>query len=294
MYDTLSENVLGFIDSININETTFTAVGWTFHNTQGLLPIRLSNTDYNNFLIKHSRNDVCETFHREDVKECGWEITINDQTIIDDLKLEMQIDGEWRTVYDFFLCKIKQTNIPSFIVVDDFYEHPNKVREFALKQTFEKHAQYHKGERTNLTYKFPGIKERFEQILGHKIKNWHNYGVNGCFQFCVSEEKLVYHIDSQQYAGILYLTPDAPPNCGTSFFRSKNTKKSKVDYNEHGVVFKTGFYDSTQFDLVDEVGNKYNRLVLFDAQMIHAASCYFGSDKENSRLFQMFFFDLEN
>ena len=44
--------------------------------------------------------------------------------------------------------------------------------------------------------------------------------------------------------------------------------------------------------LVDKIGNIYNRVVLFDSRCIHAASEYFGNTKENSRLFQLFFFDL--
>ena len=58
-------------------------------------------------------------------------------------------------------------------------------------------------------------------------------------------------------------------------------------------MFRNGFLDSTEFDLVDTIGNVYNRLILFDAQIIHAAATYFGTTKENSRLFQLFFFDLE-
>jgi hypothetical protein len=44
---------------------------------------------------------------------------------------------------------------------------------------------------------------------------------------------------------------------------------------------------------VDVLGNVYNRLVIFDASAIHSASQYFGTVKENSRLWQMFFFDTE-
>jgi hypothetical protein len=67
----------------------------------------------------------------------------------------------------------------------------------------------------------------------------------------------------------------------------------KVSNEEHNSVFKTGFYDSTQFDLVDSVGNVYNRLILFNAKMIHAAPTYFGERLDDSRLFQLFFFDIE-
>ena len=52
-------------------------------------------------------------------------------------------------------------------------------------------------------------------------------------------------------------------------------------------------YDKTDLKLVDVAGNVYNRLILFNAQAIHAASEYFGDSKENSRLFQIFFFDAE-
>ena len=56
-------------------------------------------------------------------------------------------------------------------------------------------------------------------------------------------------------------------------------------------IFKNNFYDKTDLEVVDVVGNVYNRLVIWDAKLIHAASEYFGDQKENSRLFHMFFFD---
>jgi hypothetical protein len=135
------------------------------------------------------------------------------------------------------------------------------------------------------------LKQRFETILDCKIINWTHYGVNCCFQYCVGGEQIVYHFDTQQYAGIIFLTPDAPPESGTTFYRSKFTKNMKVtdDYN---TVFRTGVLDPTIFDVVDVVGNRYNRLVLFDAQMIHSASEYFGNNLLNGRLFQLFFFDI--
>ena len=93
----------------------------------------------------------------------------------------------------------------------------------------------------------------------------------------------------------MFLTPDAPPESGTCLLRSKITKKMKIDQGEHDIVFDNGngFLNPDLFEIVDRVGNKYNRLVLFDSQHIHAASSYFGSSKENGRLFQLFFFDIE-
>ena len=222
----------------------------------------------------------------------------------------MFFDEKWNTIFTFdfnfnFNLEKKKDNetvsspikskkfIPSFVVVDNFYEKPDLVRSFALKQDFSLHPDYHKGKRTDVVYRFNGLRESFESILGIKIKNWEKYGVNGCFQYCIAGDQLVYHYDTQEYAGVLFLTPDAPPNTGTSFYRSKYTKKSRIEQKDIDITFKNGFLDSTEFDVVDVVGNVYNRLVLFDAQMIHAASTYFGNSIENGRLFQLFFFDLD-
>ena len=97
----------------------------------------------------------------------------------------------------------------------------------------------------------------------------------------------------QQYAGVLFLTPDAPPECGTTLHRSKHTKKMKVSDGESSIVFNKGYLDKTEFECVDTIGNVYNRLVLFDSKIIHSASKYFGNSIENCRLFQLFFFDLD-
>ena len=194
-------------------------------------------------------------------------------------------------INDLFITPKKY--IPSFVVVENFYNNVDKIRKDALKLEYINHPKYHKGKRTEEVFRFKGLKESFEQILGNKIKNWEHYGVNGCFQICVGGDQLVYHYDTQEYAGILFLSPDAPPQTGTSFYRSKVTLKKKIEEKDTSDTFKTGFLDSTQFDLVDVVGNVYNRLVLFDAKLIHAATNYFGNSLENGRLFQIFFFDLE-
>jgi len=51
--------------------------------------------------------------------------------------------------------------------------------------------------------------------------------------------------------------------------------------------------DMTKWDLVDSIGNVYNRLVLFNSMRYHMSMDYFGDNKENGRLFQVFFFSTE-
>jgi tetratricopeptide (TPR) repeat protein/predicted O-methyltransferase YrrM len=182
---------------------------------------------------------------------------------------------------------------PRLWIVDDFYADPHTVREFALQQEFEANLNYYKGSRSNEQHIVPGTKEAFEKIMGRKIENWaETHGMCGRFQYCTAEDSLVYHCDSQTFAGMVYLTPDAPFSCGTSLYAHKGTRlRNENDFAETDVFGETGFYDKSKFELVDTAGNVFNRLVIFDAKCIHSASEYFGQTKQNSRLFHLFFFD---
>ena len=194
---------------------------------------------------------------------------------------------------------------PNVIVIDDFYKNVDEIRNYALSQIYqppENHGAV--GYRCESGKKImDGTKEIFETLLGGTIPNGNQHGewgysTNGCFQWCNVRVPIVYHCDSQKYAGIIYLTPNAPPNCGTSFFRHKNYKIrnssifSKSDWYKSDLNHKEPHLDKTQWEIVDSVGNVYNRLVIFDAQYIHAVTEYFGEDINNSRLFQLFFFNI--
>lgn len=190
------------------------------------------------------------------------------------------------------MIRVNKNYKKRIIVLDDFLENPYEVREFALRQNFIEDTRYYKGKRSEYAYLSNETREAFEESLGQKIVNWSNYEMNGRFQYCTPEDRLVYHADAQRWAAVYYLTPDAPFSTGTSFFASKRGKCRNLDEcNSEEPVFSGGFYDSTKFELVDVVGNVFNRVVIFDARCIHAASLYFGTNVNDSRLFQIFFFD---
>lgn len=175
-------------------------------------------------------------------------------------------------------------------VVENFYSDPYAVREYAMQQQYEDQSEWYKGRRTIEQHFVPGTKREIENIMGHKITEWESHGMCGRFQYCTPQDSLVYHWDGQTWAGMVYLTPNAPYQCGTSFYAHESGVRHESDpFSE--VAFTGGFYDSTKFNLVDVVGNIFNRLILFDARQIHAASEYFGQTIEDSRLFHIFFFD---
>jgi len=211
---------------------------------------------------------------------------------------EIESLAKWVAYYSGFKNEDK-----GLIVVDDFYADPDFVREWATSEIKFSPSNYHKGERATERFSIFGTKEKLEQIIGKPIYNWnHDNYANGIFQFCTADQPIVYHVDNQTYAGIVFLTPDAPPSTGTAFYRSKVTgdyrfddeKRQTISYVRafKGKSAEMNFYDGTNFEKIDEVGNVYNRLVLFDAKNIHAATQYFGDAIDNSRFFHMFFFDV--
>jgi len=216
--------------------------------------------------------------------------------------INLQPDSEWGLIHSKELVTNSSSKKRLF-VVDDFYEDPYKIREFALQQTYYP-GEGAVGSRTRKQYLFNGIKESFESIIGKTIADhtddnfgWGNIGINGRFQFCTAGTPSVYHCDSQQWAAVIYLTPDAPPQSGTSFFRHRDTKvyhNSQINWNQGEglkVFNQKTFLDGTPYEPVDTVGNVFNRLVIFDGGLIHSGINYFGWDISSSRLFHIFFFN---
>jgi tetratricopeptide (TPR) repeat protein len=189
-------------------------------------------------------------------------------------------------------------------IVDNIYENPDEIRKFALDQEYVEggFGRGFIGRRTVKSFLFDGLKEKFEQIIGKSITGWtaednpEKYGMNGRFQIAWAGEPLVYHCDNQRWGGMLYLTPDAPYQCGTTLYAHKQTRaRTYYDSGWDAAWNHPGgsHLDRTPWEPVDVAGNVYNRLVIFDASAIHSASEYFGNSKENARLWQMFFFDTD-
>jgi|SRR5882724_5023213 len=197
---------------------------------------------------------------------------------------------------------------PALLVVDDFYRDPDAVRLLALETEYEADLRYFKGLRSKQKFLFPWVREEFQRLLGVTIIDWLDQPANGSFQKTSSEDPLVWHSDTQSYAAAIYLTGpremycagDAQPTfreivaCGTSFWRHRNTARrppaNASDYAEVYSEFNLTHPDN--WELVDRIGSVYNRLVLWDAQLIHSATSYGGFTTEDPRLVQLFFFSV--
>ena len=110
------------------------------------------------------------------------------------------------------------------------------------------------------------------------------------------------HCDDIEYydvAGVIYLTPNAPLDAGTSIYRKKTEHRKTYDikYNEFAERQKINLEEyykvqdeyNSQFEKTLEIGNVYNRLVVYSVEEWHAQSGFFGTTLEDSRLTQVFF-----
>ena len=191
---------------------------------------------------------------------------------------------------EFSVFNIRKSLDRKIFVVDNFYENPDEIRNYALSVEYQSDIRWYKGLRSKDTYRPHSIKRSFERIIGETINLWDD-GYNGVFQITTSNDPQVYHYDQQRWAAMIYLSPDAPLESGTRSHKSKITGLRHSSQEGVDNSFSYGFYDSTKFDIVDNIGNIYNRLLIMDAKAIHSAGPYFGNNEQNGRLTHLFFFE---
>ena len=95
--------------------------------------------------------------------------------------------------------------------------------------------------------------------------------------------------------GILYLTPNAPVNSGLGIYKFKDGTRNIEEAEARGnkEMLQELNEDYTRWDMVDKIGNVYNRLVLFNSKQYYAHIDNFGTTKENGCLYQVFSFSTE-
>tara|TARA_Y100000385_G_C13030220_1_gene610403 strand:- start:469 stop:1407 length:939 start_codon:yes stop_codon:yes gene_type:complete len=306
-HETFTKSLKFYIEEVNKGEKTYSLKGWIGLMGGEVIGFSIANSKKNlEVSFKGTRTDVLNAYDYSLTNknmEFTLEIPIEDRskTIVADTSIGPCPIGpidKWIVYYS----KFNRTD-KDIIAVDGFYKDPDLVREWAMNNLEFSPSNYHKGERAKERFILEGTKEKLEEIIGKPIYNWnHPSYANGIFQFCTADQPIVYHVDNQTYAAMVYLTPDAPPTSGTAFYRSKVTGDYSFDDNKRNTqayvdAFKgnsneMNFFDGSNFEKVDEIGNVYNRLVLFNAKNIHAATQYFGDAIDNARFFHMFFFDV--
>ncbi|MFJ9827203.1 DUF6445 family protein [Streptomyces sp. NPDC101160] len=106
------------------------------------------------------------------------------------------------------------------------------------------------------------------------------------------------HTDSRslcRYAAVLYLSPDTPKDCGTSFYRQAlpggrlGGNQVLAPHNNLVDALGTRFVPPDSFTEDISVPHRYNRLLLYSANIIHSATNYWGTTLEDKRMTAVFF-----
>ena len=316
MHETLSEKFIGNLDTVEVINGSLKITGWIVdRNFSGTaekdIAAHLSNSGsvLEAGVFLKERIDVLNHYNNSNrvYLNSGFEIMLPLQTEDIDIVVKgakvFSIPGKRFAYQDLdSVIQLNSNAKPELIVVDNFYKDPDAVRAYALEQEFKANELYHKGSRTQKSYIPSWVKGEFSRLLNKQVTEF--VGATGVFQYCVAKDNVVFHYDTQEYAGMVYLTPNAPLQTGTQTFRSIHTglfgaatdedalrlgrSKETLDYLSFN---GNNFYDRHNMELVDSVANVYNRLVIFNARSLHAATSYFGDTKENARLFHLYFFN---
>jgi hypothetical protein len=185
----------------------------------------------------------------------------------------------------------------NYIVVDNFYENPYDVRNFALTLEYKKHGVI-PGKRSILPCITEEQKIKIEKIMypfSGKIVNFEPDDTNGTFLYTTRDDIGWVHVDLKyrKWVAIVYLTPNAPIECGTALYRHKNTNKRFVSKGENNIKREEGAADLYNWDIVDNIGNVFNRIFIYQSNYYHNISDFFGKTISDGRLVQTFFFDTE-
>jgi len=189
----------------------------------------------------------------------------------------------------------------NFIIIDNFLDDPDRVRLDALSLDFDLIQESVPGVRTSSALvgdHQTEVETKLKTIFGGEIV-WDWTQASFKFQSCQEGTETWIHKDSPEedqgeWAGVLFLTPNANHDAGTACYL---TKENCYQYFlAHGMDPSTSFEEFNHGSVIDMgAGNVYNRLVLYRGKVLEHSSIVagFGNTLETSRLTQTFWFNVK-
>lgn len=206
-------------------------------------------------------------------------------------------------IYDRILVMNRDIFFPTTIV-DGFFENPDAIRNFALKQRFSTDpTNSYPGKRTDQIHNINPI--FFNGVIKKIYNLFYKVEEQDVFFNCQAYFQLVdgsygsgwiHKDDPQMLTVIVYLTPNTAD--GTSLYTKKDCL---VDGNillhkkEEAYKKQTKDNDSCQknnslYEETINIKGLYNRMVLFDSIKFHGAHNFCGDSEDKARLTLVMFF----
>ena len=191
-------------------------------------------------------------------------------------------------------------------VVDDFFEYPDAVREFALQQEYLPDPENKwPGKRSKPLHElnpvlFNNTINKVLSLFFNLNKTKISWNTSVCFQKVNSKYQEGWvHTDENICTGIIYLSK--PKNkCGTTIYRPidpinanlKNSDKKSEGFSNTDLIANVRDFrleNNKQFRPTVTIQEEYNRLVLFDGHLLHSANEFYGDEDDSARLTLVFF-----
>ena len=215
----------------------------------------------------------------------------------------------------------------SKLVVDDFYDNPDEVRDGALKNEWQKaHRSVEKWYSTQLSYKPDEVIKKFSDILNLDIDRNHwetGTNWNGKFQVKLAGCGIGYHdhvydygfnpVGKDGWGCIIFLSPNISYDQGLLTAKPKDTDhscprtyaavctcdvKNPKMRNENDIFLhdSPGFCKGRNCDINHDyykhdtyISNVYNRAVFFRGDVWHSGTTGIGDSIKTGRMIQTFF-----
>ena len=195
------------------------------------------------------------------------------------------------------------------LLIDNFYNNPDEVREYALSLPYRNDVHGEHFWRTTPRLNL-NIIPNLESYIGTKIERdhlWVEHPEDEYVEMNMSFYKVInnpdedyvranhIHHDWTHWSGIVYLSPDISPSNGTQLWRHK-LSGDEFAYGDDTFSINDARYDlrcdepAENWEKTDYIAYKYNRLFLFRGTMFHS-SAHTESMPDGDRLNQFFYFN---
>lgn len=194
----------------------------------------------------------------------------------------------------------------NLIIVDDFIDSIDQVREAALKMDYPDIRGQFPGRNSLQRIRIDGLEEQVSHLVGESVIPIDPLESHGKCRLSLASDKGrgKVHIDHCYWSGILFLT--RPEHCagGTDFFRHRRTQTDRAPLNRtdleamgyddfdkvHRDLIEIEGTDDSKWERTMTVPMRYNRLILLRPWMWHTAGPGFGDGIDNGRLVYLMFF----
>ncbi|HET6782897.1 MAG TPA: DUF6445 family protein [Pseudoxanthomonas sp.] len=194
----------------------------------------------------------------------------------------------------------------SMIIVDDFLDNAQALREASLRLTYPPQEGMFPGRNSVERINIEGLDQQISRLVGEPLEAMPppQSHAKSRITLAADKGKAKVHVDAAHWSGILYLS--RPQDCqgGTEFFRHRATNTDRAPHDDREAaalgfpsakgmveeILERDGTDDSKWEMTQRVPMRFNRLLLLRPWLWHTAGENFGDTLENGRLVYLMFF----